>query len=274
MDSTGFRGKQALTGSRRSINPERRRSSGKRPASPGWLMKMGREVLLIGSDVDGLDELRHEFGEDGFGCTLVLKATTKEIGLALESDPEAVVIDLPLTTGQERRLCRLIRNHTAAPILMLHPEGSGEKERIGALEAGADDCLVKPVSPSLLMAHVRCRMKRMTKEPPQTPPNGILDFGELTINVPGREVSVRGETPHLTPKEFDLLAALAMNAGQSVKASELLRDVWGYERPCSTRTLDVHVSRLRSKIERDSSDPNFILTVPCFGYKFRDPKKA
>jgi DNA-binding response OmpR family regulator len=235
---------------------------------------MGRYVLLIGDDVDALDELRHELGQDGFDCILLPKAEAKEIGSALARDPDAVIIDLPLPEGDERGLCGLIRARTRAPIVILCPEAFNDRDRIASLEAGADDCLVKPVTPGLVMAHVRCRLKRMAKEPPKTPPNGILDFGELTINILGREVSVRGKTPHLTPKEFGLLAALAMNAGQSMKTSELLRDVWGYERPCATRTLDVHVSRLRSKIERDPSSPDFIVTVPCVGYKFRDPRKA
>lgn len=273
MNSTLSRGKEPLTVASPKYNAGGTTLAPGRLPSITWSIRVEGYVLLIGSDVAALEEFSDGLKQEGFGCTVLLGAAAEEMEAALDSDPDATIIDLPLSESEQRRLCRLIRRHTAAPIVVLQPEGSDERGRIAALEAGADDCLVKPAGPGLVVAHVRSRLQRAMKGPPTPPPNGMLDFGELKVDLPGRQVSVRGGTPHLTPKEFDLLATLAMNAGRAVKASELLEGVWGYEKTCNTRTLDVHVSRLRSKIERDSSDPEFIITVPCVGYRFRDPKQ-
>lgn len=235
---------------------------------------MAHHVLLIGNRADVLDELQRGLVEDGYGCSVSLKMTRSQVRQTLERALDAIIVDLPVEGFDAPHLCRRIRAHTDAPIVLICPENCDEQDRIGAFEAGADDCLVKPASAGLVVAHLRARMQRTTERLEEAAPNGLLDFGELKIDIPRREVLVRGETPHLTPKEFDLLATLALSAGRPLKTAELLEDVWGYNQTCSTRTLDVHVSRLRSKIERDSSDPEFIVTVPCIGYKFRDPKKA
>lgn len=235
---------------------------------------MEHRVILIGEDIDLLDELRHALREEGFAATMLAGESLDEIDCSLEGEVHSVVVDLGQTECKQLSLCRHVRTRVDAPIILLCAEGSAERERIAALDAGVDDCLVKPVSPELVVAHVRARLERRMRQPAEATANGVLDFGELEIDIPRRQVRVRGKTPHLTPKEFDLLVTLARNEGRALRTAELLKEVWGYDKACSTRTLDVHVSRLRAKIERHQGDPQLIVTVPCVGYRFDRPLRT
>lgn len=235
---------------------------------------MEHAVLLIGEDIDLLDRVRHALRQESFATTLVVPEGLDDIDRSLEAEVHSVVVDLAKPGCKQRRLCRHIRARVDAPIIVLCPEESDERHRIAVLEAGVDDCLVKPVSPELVVAYVRARLERSRTQPTGGSTNGVLDFGELKIDIPRRQVEVRGQTPHLTPKEFDLLVTLARNEGRALRTGDLLREVWGYDKTCATRTLDVHVSRLRAKIERHQGDPQFIVTVPCVGYAFQDPAKT
>ena len=235
---------------------------------------MEHRVLLIGEDKGFLDKVGRALRQEGFATMLAAQECLDAMEPSLGDDVHCIVLDVARVQARQLRLCRHIRARVDAPLVLLLSEESSERERIAALDAGVDDCLVKPVGPGLVVAHVRARLERSRSNSAHTPPDGVLDFGELRIDTARRRIEVRGETPHLTPKEFDLLVTLARNEGRALRASELLKEVWGYDKACATRTLDVHVSRLRAKIERHQRDPRFIVTVPCVGYTFQTPSKT
>ncbi|MBD3292933.1 MAG: hypothetical protein GF393_08425 [Armatimonadia bacterium] len=140
-----------------------------------------------------------------------------------------------------------------------------EVDPADVLRAGADDFLAQPASPLELVARVRALLRRLREYCAASV--ATIDLGDVTVRCDRHEVLVRGERVELTPKEFDLLTALARGAGELVEREELLERVWGYDEAVCSRTLDVHVGRLRKKIERDPSTPRLIVTVPRVGYR-------
>jgi two-component system response regulator MtrA len=134
------------------------------------------------------------------------------------------------------------------------------------LESGADDYVVKPFKPKELVARVRARMRRTESEPAES-----LTIGDLAIDVPGHQVTREGKAIPLTPLEFDLLVALARKPRQVFTREVLLEQVWGYRHAADTRLVNVHVQRLRSKVERDPEHPEVVLTVRGVGYKAGPP---
>jgi two-component system response regulator MtrA len=185
--------------------------------------------------------------------------------LALEafrdSRPDLVLLDLMLPGRDGIDVCRLIRAESGVPIVMLTAKSDTVDVVVG-LESGADDYVVKPFKPKELVARVRARLRRDQDPTPET-----LTLGDLTIDVAGHEVR-RGETAiGLTPLEFDLLVALARKPWQVFTREVLLEQVWGYRHQADTRLVNVHVQRLRSKIERDPERPELVLTVRGVGYR-------
>ena len=150
------------------------------------------------------------------------------------------------------------------PVIVLGPAGADAVDRVRAFQRGADDYLHRPVVYDELVARIRAVLRRVA--PPVQP---RLEVGELAIDLPARVVTVREQAVHLAGKEFELLAALAAEPHRVFTKDELLRDVWGYRSFTRTRTLDSHVSRLRSKLEREPGD-RFVVNVWGVGYKLVD----
>ena len=166
---------------------------------------------------------------------------------------------LPGVDGIE--VCRRIRAESGVPIVMLTAKSDTVDVVVG-LESGADDYVVKPFKPKELIARVRARLRSSGESAPER-----LDIGDLTIDVAGHTVQ-RGDEPiSLTPLEFDLLVALARKPWQVFSREVLLEQVWGYRHAGDTRLVNVHVQRLRSKIERDPEHPEIVVTVRGVGYK-------
>jgi two-component system response regulator MtrA len=151
------------------------------------------------------------------------------------------------------------------PIVMLTAKSDTVDVVLG-LESGADDYVVKPFKPKELVARIRARLRRTEAEPAE-----MLTIGDLTIDVPGHEVLREGRAIQLTPLEFDLLVALARKPRQVFTREVLLEQVWGYRHAADTRLVNVHVQRLRSKVERDPEHPEVVLTVRGVGYKAGPP---
>ncbi len=178
-----------------------------------------------------------------------------------ESRPDIVLLDLMLPGKDGVDVCRLIRAESGTPIVMLTAK-SDTVDIVVGLEAGADDYIVKPFKPKELVARVRARMRR-NEEP--TPAG--LQIGDLKIDVMGHSVRRGEENLSLTPLEFDLLLCLARKPGQVFTREALLEEVWGYRHSADTRLVNVHVQRLRAKIEHDPERPDIVLTVRGVGYK-------
>lgn len=178
-----------------------------------------------------------------------------------ESKPDLVLLDLMLPGKDGMEVCREIRRESDVPIIMLTAK-SDTVDVVAGLEAGADDYVPKPFKPKELVARVRARL-RITE--PAAPEH--LTVGDVTIDVSGHNVTRGGEPISLTPLEFDLLTALARKPWQVFSREQLLEEVWGYQHSADTRLVNVHVQRLRSKIERDPENPEIVVTVRGVGYR-------
>jgi len=178
-----------------------------------------------------------------------------------ESRPSLVLLDVMLPGRDGVEVAQLIRNESDVPIVMLTAR-SDTTDIVRGLEAGADDYIVKPFKPRELVARIRARLRRPVEQLPER-----LLIGDLDIDVAGHSVVRDGENISLTPLEFDLLVCLARKPWQVYTREQLLSDVWGYRHPADTRLVNVHVQRLRSKIERDPENPQVVLTVRGVGYK-------
>jgi len=162
-------------------------------------------------------------------------------------------------------VCKEIRSESGVPIVMLTAKGDTIDVVLG-LESGADDYVVKPFKPKELIARIRARVRRF-----DTPPNESLSIGDLSIDVPGHAVTRDSQPINLTPLEFDLLVCLARKPWQVFTREVLLEQVWGYRHAADTRLVNVHVQRLRSKVEHDPENPEIVVTVRGVGYKAGTP---
>ena len=178
-----------------------------------------------------------------------------------EHKPDLVLLDLMLPGIDGIDVCRQIRAESGVPIVMLTAKTDTIDVVVG-LESGADDYVVKPFKPKELVARIRARLRR-TEEPTQE----MLEIGDLVIDVAGHSVKRAGNPIQLTPLEFDLLVALARKPWQVFTREVLLEQVWGYRHAADTRLVNVHVQRLRSKVERDPENPDVVVTVRGVGYK-------
>ncbi|WP_203668155.1 MtrAB system response regulator MtrA [Cellulomonas pakistanensis] len=177
------------------------------------------------------------------------------------SQPDLVLLDLMLPGKDGTEVCRLIRAESGVPIVMLTAKADTVDVVLG-LESGADDYIAKPFKPKELIARVRARLRRSDEPAPEH-----LRIGDLSIDVTGHRVTRDGQVISLTPLEFDLLVALARKPWQVFTREVLLERVWGYRHAADTRLVNVHVQRLRSKIEADPERPEIVVTVRGVGYK-------
>lgn len=178
-----------------------------------------------------------------------------------KSQPDLVLLDLMLPGRDGVDVCRAIRAESGTPIVMLTAK-SDTVDIVVGLESGADDYIVKPFKPKELVARIRARIRRNDEQPTAT-----LSVGDLEIDIVGHSVRRGGQTLSLTPLEFDLLVCLARRPGQVFTREVLLQEVWGYRHSADTRLVNVHVQRLRAKVERDPEKPEIVLTVRGVGYK-------
>ncbi|MGB5952319.1 MAG: MtrAB system response regulator MtrA [Ornithinimicrobium sp.] len=178
-----------------------------------------------------------------------------------EFRPDLVLLDVMLPSINGVEVCRQLRAESGVPIVMLTAK-TDSTDVVAGLEAGADDYVVKPFKPQELMARVRARLRRVDRYREEQ-----LRVGDVLIDVSGHAVTRGGEAVPLTPLEFDLLVALASRPNQVFDRESLLEQVWGYRHAGDTRLVNVHVQRLRSKIEKDPENPQIVVTVRGVGYK-------
>jgi two-component system, OmpR family, KDP operon response regulator KdpE len=195
----------------------------------------------------------------------VEEATTKQEALDAVSvrPPDAIVLDLVLPDGNGIEVCTEIRRWSQVPIVVLSAVGD-ERQKVLALDAGADDYVTKPFGSEELLARMRAVLRRRSEEG-----GAAVRVGELEIDLADRAVRRNGEQLHLTPIEFDLLSKLAEHPGRLVTHRQLLQEVWGPGYENETHYLRVHFAHVRSKLEPDPSNPRYVITEPGIGYRLR-----
>ncbi|MDQ6873720.1 MAG: MtrAB system response regulator MtrA [Actinomycetota bacterium] len=225
---------------------------------------MRGRVLVVDDDAALAEMLGIVLRSEGFSA---FHAADGEAALAAfrETKPDVVLLDLMLPGMSGLEVCRAIRAESGVPIVMLTAK-SDTIDIVLGLESGADDYVVKPFKPKELVARVRARLRRTDDGLPEA-----LAIGDVQIDVPGHKVVRDGEQIALTPLEFDLLVALARKPRQVFTREVLLEQVWGYRHAADTRLVNVHVQRLRAKVERDPEHPEVVLTVRGVGYKAGPP---
>ncbi len=176
-------------------------------------------------------------------------------------DPDLVLLDVMLPGKDGVEVCREIRTTSMVPIVMLTAK-SDTTDVIAGLEAGADDYMVKPFTEGELLARIKARLRRQNIVDGQ-----ILSIGDVVIDLTGHKVKKNSKEIPLTRLEFDLLVALVKEPGRVFTREDLLSEVWGYRPATDTRLVNVHVQRLRAKVEDDPENPKFVLTVRGIGYK-------
>lgn len=186
------------------------------------------------------------------------------------SSPDIILLDMNMPGMGGMAACRAIRGQSDAAILVLSVRDS-EKDKIAALDAGADDYITKPFSVDELMARIRANLRRLPAQGEQAQP--LVISSDLTVDFSTRTVVAHGQPVRLTPKEFELLHYLVSNANKPVPHRRLLQTLWGPEYGDEVEYLRVFVSQLRKKIEADPAHPRYILTEPWIGYRFAMPPK-
>lgn len=219
-----------------------------------------RDRVLVVDDDASLAEMLTIVLE-GEGLTASVCRTGDRVMAAFNDfKPDVVLLDLMLPGLDGMSVCRQIRATSAVPIIMLTAK-SDTPDVVAGLEAGADDYITKPFKNTELVARVRARLRRSDQLA------SPLEFGDILLDPAGHTVSRKGEPLELTPLEFDLLACLLGDPSQVFTREALLQKVWGYHHPGDTKLVNVHMTRLRSKIEDDAENPEVIRTVRGVGYQ-------
>lgn len=229
-------------------------------------------ILLIDDDVMLTGPLRASFERLHYTVS-VANDGHAGLSMALVNRPDVIVLDvmMPGLTGWQ--VCQAIREHSNVPIIMLTALDDSV-DRIRGLELGADDYLVKPFGFQELQAHVKAMLRRVTLDTGIEPAKKSIQIGDIEVNLEARTVTRRGELISLRQKEYELLVLLMDNIGKVVTRAEIFDQIWGTDWLGDTRTLDVHIRWLRTKIEDDPANPIYLQTIRGIGYRFDDPAKS
>jgi two-component system KDP operon response regulator KdpE len=227
-------------------------------------MTHGARILVVDDEPQILRSLRTTLASHGYDVQTA--ATGEEALAALDGRlPDLVVLDLVLPGLSGLEVCRRLRARSSLPILVLSARGD-ERDKVAALDLGADDYLTKPFGVNELLARIRAALRRAVGA---RGPSAVVEAGALRVDFDRRQVSLDGAEVRLTPTEFELLKVLVANAGRVLTHGYLLRTVWGPEYEGESQLLRVFIGQLRRKVERDPSRPQHILTDPGVGYRFR-----
>jgi len=234
-------------------------------------------VLVVDDEQSILTLLQYNLEQAGYEVLTAMDGEAGEL-LALEKEPELIILDLMLPKLDGIEVCKRLRQQrVTTPILMLTAKDD-EFDKILGLELGADDYMTKPFSPREVVARVKAILRRS-----KLMPNSQRDLeedkdqiriGDLKILAENYEAYFMGNLLELTPKEFELLVYLAKNKGRVLTRDQLLSAVWKYDFAGDSRIVDVHISHLRDKIEKNTKKPDYIKTIRGLGYKLEEPKKA
>jgi DNA-binding response OmpR family regulator len=224
---------------------------------------MKPKILIVDDETDALEVLGFKLREAGFN-PIFAKDGTRALAAAKDEKPDLMVLDLMLPEVDGLEVCKILRRDpltASMPILMLTARAA-EMDRVVGLELGADDYVTKPFSPRELVLRIR---KLLSRNKINTDTSGYIKIGEIEIDVPTHVVKISGQEITLTLTEFNLLEILAKRRGRVQSRERLLQDVWGYENPIDSRTVDTHMRRLREKL---GSSASYLETVRGVGYRF------
>ena len=230
------------------------------------------KILIVDDEQDIVELLSYNLEKEGFST---VKAYDGEdaLGLVHSEKPDLMILDLMLPKMNGLDVCKAIRRNPETvnlPIIMLTAKGD-EIDKIIGLEVGADDYITKPFSIKELIARVRAVLRRMHDNDNKTGKEEF-NYKELAINYASCLVQISGKQVTLSPTELKLLFFLSRNPGRVYSRSQIIDHVWSEDTFTTDRAVDVHIRRLRSQIEKDMENPQYILTVRGFGYKFADKK--
>jgi two-component system response regulator RegX3 len=224
------------------------------------------KILVVEDEASFSDALSYLLGREGFEVSV---ADTGD-GAIAEFDrhgADLILLDLMLPGLSGTEVCRQIRQRSNVPVIMLTAKDS-EVDKVVGLELGADDYVTKPYSTRELVARIRAVLRRQSEDFSDSVPDGVLTAGPVRMDIERHIVNVNEEQVQLPLKEFELLEFLIRNSGRVLTRSQLIDRIWGSDYFGDTKTLDVHVKRLRAKVEVDPANPLFIQTVRGLGYKF------
>ncbi len=233
---------------------------------------MAKKVLVVDDEKLIIKGLSFSLEQDGMEVDCAYDGE-EALEAAKNKQYDVILLDvmLPKFTGFE--VCQQIREYSDVPIIMLTAKGD-DMDKILGLEYGADDYITKPFNILEVKARIRAIIRRSSKKEPKVEENpAVRSFGSMKVDVDSRRVFVDGKEVNLTVKEFDLLELLMDNPNKVYSREKLLNDVWGYEYLGDVRTVDVHVRRLREKIEKTPSNPKYIHTKWGVGYFFQNERK-
>jgi two-component system alkaline phosphatase synthesis response regulator PhoP len=225
-------------------------------------------IAIVEDEQNIVELVKYNLDREGYR-TISANNGRKGLELVKQEIPDLVILDLMMPEMDGLTVCKQLRadqQTKGIPIIILTAK-SEEADRVLGLEMGADDYVTKPFSPRELVARERAVLRRSGSVGEDEPE--IIEIGEIKMDLRQHLVKVRGEEVELTPKEFDFLKLLLVNPGRAFTREFLLEHLWGYEYFGDTRTVDVHVRRLRQKIETDPADPIYLETVRGVGYRFR-----
>ena len=225
------------------------------------------KILIVEDEDSVLDPLELLLSKEGFSIETARNGR-EGLDKFWKVSPDLVLLDIMLPEVSGTEVCRQIRAKSNVPIIMLTAKDT-EVDKVVGLELGADDYIVKPYSKAELVARIKAVLRRGLSEHTSAD-GGVITAGPVTIDVDRHAVSIGGENISLPLKEFELLEFLVRNSGRVLTRTQLIDRVWGSDYFGDTKTLDVHIKRLRAKIENDPANPVYIQTIRGLGYKFED----
>ena len=224
-------------------------------------------ILVVEDEVSLADTVRYNLEREGYAVA-VANDGRQALERFRDERPGLVILDLMLPEISGLDVCRQIRQISNVPIVMVTAKDS-EADKVAGLEIGADDYVTKPFSIRELISRVRAHLRRAGMRSAE-PADDVLSGGPVELDVARHEVQVRGETVGFPPKEFELLETFLRRKGRLLTRDFLIEEVWGAGYFGDTKTLDVHVKRIRRKVEEDPHQPAHLVTVRGLGYKFVD----
>lgn len=228
---------------------------------------MAKKVLVVDDEKLIVKGIRFSLEQDGMEVTCAYDGE-EALRLAQENKFDMILLDIMLPKMDGFEVCQAIREFSNMPIVMLTAKGD-DMDKILGLEYGADDYITKPFNILEVKARIKAIMRRTAASEPEEENSKVIESGDLKLDCESRRLFVQGREINLTAKEFDLLELLVMNPNKVYSRENLLNLVWGYEYPGDVRTVDVHVRRLREKIEPNPSEPKYVHTKWGVGYFYQ-----